>query len=331
MGLARLAEDERVARDARERAHRAALDRSPRCAARRWRSSREVERRAARDGHLQVVEGGAARRLPRLQPERQGPDDVLGLLRPAAARRARLDAARAGTRSPRATRADFTVLTVPGRFAAIGDPHAGMDQAAGSLDELLELAARDEARGLGDAPWPPHFQKMDGEAPRVAPSRAKKASRRRRAKRSGPPAGAKMPLLVVANSPDKQAALAGLERWKAAAPRGGRAPRRRRRPGRLDAWALVDLDAHPRQPAARPGGRTARPGDARSRRRPDRRVARDAPVEAQAPEILTARTPRTVLGVLAVFSSLFSLRSQRRGSPAKISASSCAGTTSSCA
>jgi DNA primase len=73
--------------------------------------------------------------------------------------------------------ADFTVLTVPTRFAEIGDPHAGIDGAAGSIDKLLDLAKRDEASGLGDAPWPPHFRKMDGEAPRVAPSRAKKAAR----------------------------------------------------------------------------------------------------------------------------------------------------------
>ena len=70
--------------------------------------------------------------------------------------------------------AEFTVLTVPGRFAEIGDPHAGMDAAAGSLDALLELAARDEREGLGDAPWPPHFRKGKGEGTRVAPSRAKK-------------------------------------------------------------------------------------------------------------------------------------------------------------
>jgi bifunctional non-homologous end joining protein LigD len=101
--------------------------------------------------------------------------------------------------------ADFTVLTVPKRFAEIGDPHAGMDSAAGSLEGLLELAARDEAAGLGDAPWPPHFRKMAGEAPRVVPSRAKTATKTTRTK---------MPLVVVANSPDKEAALAGLERWK---------------------------------------------------------------------------------------------------------------------
>jgi bifunctional non-homologous end joining protein LigD len=97
--------------------------------------------------------------------------------------------------------ADFTVLTVPKRFAELGDPHADMDAAPGSLEKLLELAAEDDAAGLGDAPWPPHFRKMEGEAPRVAPSRAKKPR-------------AKMPLIVAANSPDKQAALAGLERWK---------------------------------------------------------------------------------------------------------------------
>ena len=101
--------------------------------------------------------------------------------------------------------ADFTVLTVPDRFAERGDPHENMDDAAGSLEKLMELAGRDEAAGLGDAPWPPHFRKMEGEAPRVAPSRAKTAVKKARTK---------MPLVVVANSPSKDAALAGLERWK---------------------------------------------------------------------------------------------------------------------
>ena len=101
--------------------------------------------------------------------------------------------------------ADFTTLTMPARFAEIGNPHAGMDAAVGSLDKLLELAARDEAAGIGDAPWPPHFQKMDGEGPRVAPSRATGVARAPRVK---------MPLITVANSPDREAALAGLERWK---------------------------------------------------------------------------------------------------------------------
>ncbi len=105
--------------------------------------------------------------------------------------------------------ADFTVLTIPKRFAEIGNPHAGMDATPGSLEELLELAAQDEAAGLGDAPWPPHFRKMAGETPRVAPSRAKSSAKGRRPR---------MPLVVVANSPDKNAALAGLERWKSKNP-----------------------------------------------------------------------------------------------------------------
>ncbi len=108
---------------------------------------------------------------------------------------------------------DFTVLTVPKRFAEVGDPHAGMDEAAGSLEKLLELAEQDEHAGLGDAPWPPHFRKMEGEGPRVAPSRAKSSSPKPAADKSKP-ARKKMPLIVVANSPNKEAALAGLERWK---------------------------------------------------------------------------------------------------------------------
>ncbi|HWF11523.1 MAG TPA: DNA polymerase domain-containing protein [Bryobacteraceae bacterium] len=100
--------------------------------------------------------------------------------------------------------ADFTVFTVPARFAKIGDPHAAIDDFAGSLEKLLELADKDEREGLGDAPWPPHFRKTKGEAPRVAPSRTKRAAAKTK----------KMPLIVIAHSPDKQAALAGLERWK---------------------------------------------------------------------------------------------------------------------
>jgi hypothetical protein len=102
--------------------------------------------------------------------------------------------------------AAFTIFTVPERFAKIGDPHAGMDAEPGSLDKLLELADKDEAAGLGDAPWPPHFRKMESEGLRVAPSRAKSSAKK--------PPRVKLPLIVIANSPDKGAALAGLERWK---------------------------------------------------------------------------------------------------------------------
>src|SRR5262249_45926819 len=110
--------------------------------------------------------------------------------------------------------ADFTVATMPGRFAEIGHPHDGMDQARGSLEKLLELAARDDAAGMADAPWRPHFQEMEGEARRVAPSRARGAAKR--------PPRMKMPLITVANSPDRQAALAGFERWKAKYPNAAR-------------------------------------------------------------------------------------------------------------
>jgi len=102
---------------------------------------------------------------------------------------------------------------------------------AGSLQKLLELADRDEAAGLGDAPWPPHFRKMEGESTRVAPSRAKgtktagkktasnkSAAKKTAAKKTAAKPRSKMPLIVVANSPNKEAALAGLERWKASHP-----------------------------------------------------------------------------------------------------------------
>ncbi|HEV3232727.1 MAG TPA: DNA polymerase domain-containing protein [Candidatus Dormibacteraeota bacterium] len=69
--------------------------------------------------------------------------------------------------------ADLTVLTVPRRFQERGDPDATIDDVPGSLEALLDLAARDAAGGLGDAPWPPHFPKQEGEGPRVQPSRAR--------------------------------------------------------------------------------------------------------------------------------------------------------------
>ena len=205
--------------------------------------SRAVERRVPALASSKVVERGAPRRLPRLQPERQGSHHLLGLLRAAAAD-ARVSTPLDWSEVPDCDPADFTVLTVPKRFAELGDPHAGMDDAPGSLEQLLELAARDEAAGLGDAPWPPHFRKMEGEAPRVAPSRARPPQRNRRR-------ATKMPLIVVANSPDKEAALAGLERWKSKYPEAAALSRRGRRAGRFHARPLLHLDAHSRQPAPR--------------------------------------------------------------------------------
>ncbi len=105
---------------------------------------------------------------------------------------------------------DFTLATVPGRFRAVGDPAAGMDTAIGSLEALLELSARQEREGLGDAPWPPHYAKAEGEPPRVAPSRARKDG--------DAPTGRRVstkPLIEIARAATKDEALAGLERWKA--------------------------------------------------------------------------------------------------------------------
>ncbi len=69
---------------------------------------------------------------------------------------------------------DFTLATVPAIYAARGDAGAGIDDAAGTLDALLELSARHEAEGLGDAPWPPNYAKQEGEPPRVQPSRQRR-------------------------------------------------------------------------------------------------------------------------------------------------------------
>ncbi len=110
--------------------------------------------------------------------------------------------------------ADFTLATVPARFAAIGDPGAGIDDAVGDLSALLELSARHEAEGEGDAPWPPHYQKQEGEPARVQPSKARKPS-------GGTGTGRRQssaPLIEISRAAKKEDALAGLERWKARHP-----------------------------------------------------------------------------------------------------------------
>ena len=150
--------------------------------------------------------------------------------------------------------AAFTIGTVPARFAEIGDPWAGMDDAVGSLEGLIELAGRDEAAGLPDAPWPPHFVRQSGEEPRVQPSKrrtARKAPAKggrsaaaggaepqadgaenaegtegadgteggasgARSPRGGPTGRRQstMPLIEVARAATKTEAMEGLERWK---------------------------------------------------------------------------------------------------------------------
>ncbi len=126
---------------------------------------------------------------------------------------------------------DFTLRTMPARFAAIGDRHAEINAHPCSIEKLLEMSSRDEREGLGDAPWPPHYQKQDGEPPRVQPSRARPegAEPRPRAPRKQwtppkprapgelPPQSrrkSKKPVIEIARAERKEDAIAGLERWK---------------------------------------------------------------------------------------------------------------------
>jgi len=104
--------------------------------------------------------------------------------------------------------AGFTIDTVPGRFAKIGDPWEGIDEAVGSLVDLLAQADRDEAAGLPDAPWPPHYEKQTGEEARVQPSKRKAdgtATGRRQSTK---------PLIEIARAKTKAEAMEGLDRWK---------------------------------------------------------------------------------------------------------------------
>jgi bifunctional non-homologous end joining protein LigD len=148
---------------------------------------------------------------------------------------------------PDAELGDFTLRTVPDRYARLGDVGAGIDDVAHSLEPLLELVARQEAEGLGDAPWPPHYAKAEGEPPRVQPSKRRMADpaalaptdptaprgRRgsvappmpsppaRNADGTVPPTGRRrstQPLLVISQAADKADALAGLDRWRARHP-----------------------------------------------------------------------------------------------------------------
>jgi bifunctional non-homologous end joining protein LigD len=99
--------------------------------------------------------------------------------------------------------AAFTLATEPGRFAEIGDPWSGIDDAVGSLDGLLALAAEQEAAGASDAPWPPHYAKTSDEPPRVQPSKRRRGE---------------IPVVEIARAKTKDEALEGLERWRARHP-----------------------------------------------------------------------------------------------------------------
>jgi len=100
--------------------------------------------------------------------------------------------------------ADFTLATMPARFASIGDRHKDIDLHPGSLERLLELSAQHQREGQGDAPWPPHYQKQRDEPARVQPSKRRTS---------------KYPLIEIGRAQRKEDALAGLERWKARHPK----------------------------------------------------------------------------------------------------------------
>jgi bifunctional non-homologous end joining protein LigD len=144
----------------------------------------------------------------------------------------------------------FTIATVPERYRTVGDPGAGIDDAVGSLEALLELSSRHEAEGQGDAPWPPNYRKQEGEPPRVQPSRQRRPTeeydtpeaeaereksraamerrfsaeleRRQAAKAAGvgtrpTPTGRRrsnVPVIEISRAKTKEEALGGLERWK---------------------------------------------------------------------------------------------------------------------
>jgi bifunctional non-homologous end joining protein LigD len=139
---------------------------------------------------------------------------------------------------------DFTLRTVPDRYVRLGDVGAGIDAHAHSLEPFLELVARQETEGQGDAPWPPHYAKQAGEPPRVQPSKRRQDPRaptdpsapRGRVGSVAPavpkpparspdgtvsPTGRRrssLPLLVISQAAGKDDALAGLDRWRARHP-----------------------------------------------------------------------------------------------------------------
>jgi len=159
---------------------------------------------------------------------------------------------------------DFTLATMPARFARVGDLHQGIDQQAGSLERLLELSARQERDGLGDAPWPPQYKKQPGEPLRVQPSRR----------------ATKHPLIEIARAQRKDDALAGVERWKARHPEAAAhlapadvlvdAMR-----GRSSTWTRIRVNLQNVPAPLRPGQESLDPDDA-----PDEAIhanAEDAP------------------------------------------------------
>ncbi len=177
---------------------------------------------------------------------------------------------------------EFTLRTMPARYATIGDRHAAIDEHACSLESLLELSARHEAEGLGDAPWPPHFSKRSGEPPRVQPSKRKTASGRTASGRTaseetmskaGPRRRPAKPLIEIGRAKGKADALEGFESWKARHP--GAAAHLQPADvlvdamrGRSSTWTRVRVNLEHVPEALRPSQEALDPDDAPGHARP---------------------------------------------------------------
>ena len=156
--------------------------------------------------------------------------------------------------------ADFTLGTMPKRFAKVGDRHAEMDRHAGSLEQLLELSARQEREGQGDAPWPPHYRKQPGEPPRVQPSKSKLRAE-------------KFPLIEVSTGKNKKEALAGLSAWKKKNPKIAKLLKPAdvlvdQMRGRSSAWYRIRINLQHVPEKLRPRPRPRKPSPTRKRASP---------------------------------------------------------------
>jgi DNA ligase D-like protein (predicted polymerase) len=145
--------------------------------------------------------------------------------------------------------ADFTLWTVPKRWQTIGDPHAAIDARPDSIEPLLELSARHEAEGEGDAPWPPHYRKAAGEPRRAPASTAHRDA----------------PLIEVARAEREADAIAAADAWKASHPKLAAylepadvlVDRMR---GRSSLWYRVRINLAHVPPKLRPKGKSKPPG-----------------------------------------------------------------------
>ena len=209
-------------------------------------------------GHEQVVEGGTPRRLPRLQPEREGPDVAAAYSVRPEARRTRVGAALLGRNRRLRSR-----ISRSGRC-----PRGSRRSAIGTRTSTSHPAHSKRC-------WSCRATRARRPGRRAVAAALQETARRARARRR--PARASVhPLIEIGRAQEKDAALAGLERWKVRHPDAAAHLAAGRCARRCDAGALPDVDAHPGEPAARPGRSSSAAGTARPGRkpRPGRRMAK---------------------------------------------------------